>query len=299
MKIQIKNGIIVSYSVFIINSIISFLYISWLVKTIGFSEYALYSLATTFISIFMLDFGLGSVVTTFISKYNVENQKKKINEFISTIEFIYFILSGIIFIVLLVIYFLLGDIYKGLTLQELEKFKRLYLIIGVYSVVSFPTVPFNGILIAYEKFIQIKICDLFQKIIIIVLVVISITLKNNLEILVLMNIIGGIIAILIKYLIIRNNILIQIKIKLINLKIIKEVFSFSIWVTIITLSQRCIFNLAPSILGMFSDTKAITIFASVNTLESIFYSFATTLNGIFLPMVARYMFNNQKKKYLS
>ena len=76
----------------------------------------------------------------------------------------------------------------------------------------------------------------------------------------------------------------------------REVFSFSIWITIISLAQRCIFNIAPSVLGVVSDSGEIAIFAPANTLESFFFMLASAVNGLFLPMISRYIAENDKSK---
>lgn len=295
---QIKYGLIISYITFAINTILSFIYFSYLVKIVGRENYGLYMLAVSFTSIFMIDFGLGAAVTRFIAKYNAENQSSKIDSFISTIEFIYIILSCVILLVLIIIYFLLDSIYKGLSPKELLIYKQLYIMVTIYGVVSFPTMPFLGILNAYEKFIQIKFCELVQKILVVGLSFLAISFKSDIRILVLVNIFGGVIGIVLKYLVIKIQIPIKVKIKLVNIKLVREIFTFSIWIMIIGLAQRCVFNLSPSILGVFSNVNDIAIFSSASTLESFFYSVAAVLNGIFLPTVARYVASNKKNSLI-
>ena len=41
-------------------------------------------------------------------------------------------------------------------LLELESFKIVYLIAALFSVISFPFIPLNGIIVSYEKFIQLN-----------------------------------------------------------------------------------------------------------------------------------------------
>lgn len=48
-------------------------------------------------------------------------------------------------------YFFIPQIYEELTPDEIERFKVVYSIAAVYSVLSFPFIPVNGILTAHEK----------------------------------------------------------------------------------------------------------------------------------------------------
>lgn len=88
---QIKFAAIISYAAIFINIIITLLYTPWMVSKIGKSNYALYTLANTLISVFLMDFGIGSVVSRFISKYRAEGQEEKANQLLGLVAKIFFI----------------------------------------------------------------------------------------------------------------------------------------------------------------------------------------------------------------
>ena len=67
----------------------------------------------------------------------------------------------------------------------------------------------------------------------------------------------------------------------------KEVFGFSIWTTIISICQRLIFNITPSILAALTDSANIAIFGISSIIEGYVYIFASAINGMFLPKVSR------------
>ena len=58
---QIKIGAILSYLSIGINIIAGLLYTPWMVDTIGKSDYGLYTLANSLITLFLVDFGLSSL----------------------------------------------------------------------------------------------------------------------------------------------------------------------------------------------------------------------------------------------
>ena len=173
MNRQVKMGAILSYLSLVISALLALIYLPWMVSVIGKSNYALYTLSLSIISIFMVDFGLSIATSRFIAKYIAEGNNYKINDFVCTVETLYTIISFVIFIMLVICYYFLDRIYTGLSPEELETLKMLYIIVMIYSVVSFPCMPFSGILSAYEKFIELKICDLFQKTLVSILTVIS------------------------------------------------------------------------------------------------------------------------------
>ena len=73
---QIKWGAVLSYISIAANIISGLLYTPWMVETIGESQYGLYTLANSVITLFLLDFGLSSATGRYLSKYNAEGDRK-------------------------------------------------------------------------------------------------------------------------------------------------------------------------------------------------------------------------------
>lgn len=295
-KKQYYLGAIVSYFAIAFNIIAGLIYTPWMVGKIGQSNYALYTLASSFISIFLMDFGLSSAVSRFVAKYRAEGNEEKADKLLGIVTKLYLVIDACILISLIIVFFLLEKIYKGLTPNELQVYKQLYIIVATYSILSFPFMPLSGIISAYERFIQLKLCDLCQKIITIVLVVIA--LFNNLGVIAVVtaNAVSGIIIIVIKLFIIYWLTPIRYNMQARDRTLLKEIFSFSVWTTVMSIAQRFIFNLAPTILGIFSTSTEIAVFAPANTLEGYFYTFAAAVNGMFLARISKYIVDNQKEK---
>ena len=200
---QIKMGAAISYFALAFNMITGLVYTPWMVQRIGQSSYGLYTLATSLIAIFMLDFGLGSAVSRFISKYRAEGNQKAADDIIGIIYKLYILIDTAIFVILVGIFFFIGSIYKSLTPDELEKFRTLYLIVAGFNLISFPFSPLNGILNAYEKFIELKLCDLFNRIFTMAFVVIALFISSDVVMVVLANVASNLLTILIKFAIVK------------------------------------------------------------------------------------------------
>ena len=161
---QIKLGAMLSYFVIAFNMIAGLIYTPWMIEKIGQSNYGLYTLATSLITMFVMDFGMGAAVACFVSKYNAEDNQEKVNNFLGIVYKLYLAIDAIILATLVIVGFFVDNIYKNLSTGELETFKVLYVIVGLFSVISFPFTNLNGILTAYEKFVELKLADLFNKV---------------------------------------------------------------------------------------------------------------------------------------
>ena len=285
---QIKSGAVISYFAIAISIISALLYTPWMKNQIGDANYGLYTLITSLISIFLMDFGLGTSVTRFVAKYRAENKEKLIADVLGCVLKLYLAIDIIIFIALTVVYFNLEKVYTGLSMEEIQVLKSVFLIFGTYSILAFPFTPLSGILNAYELFIEMKLCDLFQKLLAIGLIIIVLLSGHGLTYLVAMNALAGVISIIIKIWFVKTKVKIKPNFKVRDFILLKAILNFSIWVTVMAISQRMIFNIAPSILGMVSNSLEIARFAPASQMEGYFFTFAYAINGLFLPLLSRY-----------
>ena len=287
MNRQIKYGALISYVALFINIIIGLVYTPWMIRSIGKADYGLYTLAMSVISLFVFDFGLSSAVTRFVSKYLAEGRQDKANQLIGVTYKLYVTASVVIFVVLVGIFFFIPQIYKGLTPEELEKFKVLYVIAASYSVLSFPFIPLDGIISANEKFIQLKLCNLAHKLIIVVAMSACLMLGYGLYALVIVNAAAGFGTIALKLLVVKKNTKMHTAWRFWDKDMFKAIVGFSVWVTISALAQRLVLNICPSILGMVANSQAIAVFGIAMTIEGYVYTFASAINGLFLPKVTQ------------
>lgn len=250
------------------------------------------------IGLLAFDFGLGHATTKFVSQYLAEGRQDKVDNLLGLIYKLYLWVDVVLIIVLGVMYFFLPQIYTGLTPNEMERFSKVFLMAALFCVISFPFIPLNGILTSYEKFIQLKTCDLIHKLFIVVTMSVCLLLGHGLYALVLVNSIAGILVIGLKLWVVKKDTPLSVNLKFKDNGILKTIGKFILWVTVAALMQRLIFNIAPSILGILSDSTAIAILGIVITLEGYVYLFANAINGMFLPRVSRLLKDNDNDAIL-
>lgn len=284
-KMTVKSIFFSYFSIFF-NLITGLLYTPWLVRELGQSEYAIYSIVTSLMAYVTVDFGLGAVVSRFIAKYLATGETDKIKGFIGIVLKVYIIITSIALIVLVTIFFILENIYQGLTVEEVEKLKVAYIIMAVMTVFSIPVLPINGIYTAYGRVYNNKIFDLLSKFSIMVLVCIALHTGEGLYAVVLVNAIVTVLINIFKFIYIKKAEHIEIDFGYKDKTTIKNILSFSGWMTIAMIADKFFFTIEPSLLAAFSNSREVAIFAVAAQIEGYVLLFAVALNGIFLPKVA-------------
>ena len=284
---QIKIGAILSYTGIAIYVLTGLLYTPWMINVIGKEDYGLYTLAHSITAFFIFDFGFSAAIQRFTAKFLAEGKIDKVNNYLSLVYRLYIFIDILIFFVLVIMFFCIPSIYTAFTAEQIERLEYVFIIVGIFSVISFPFIPLNGILSAHEKFVQLKGCDLFSKTLTVLLCVGCLYFGGGLYEIVISTALVGILVIFIKYKIVGRETNITIDIGYYNKKQMKDLLSFSGWVTVVVLCQRFIFNVAPTILGLFEGAGEIGVLGIAICLESYTFTFAFALNGLFMPKVAR------------
>ncbi len=293
---QIKIGAIISYGTIVFHIVAGLIYTPWLLSQIGQSDYGLYTLATSLITMFVMDFGLGAAISRYVSRYRAQNSQQSVDNFLGMIYKLYMLIDAVIFIVLLVIFFLLDTVYVNLSASELEKFKILYVIVALFSVISFPFSNLNGILTSYEKFIILKLCDFFNKALNILLVVIALFLGWGVYALVSVNAIVGLLTIAFKLIVIKSKTPVKVNLRFFDKSMLKEIFGFSMWTTVGNILQRLVLGISPSIIAAVcaAGSAEVAIFGLASTVEGYVYTFATAINGMFMPRISKIIVDGKK-----
>lgn len=299
MASQIKTGATISYLTVFLSFGLGLLYTPWMVHQIGVADFGLLSLITAFMSYFMLDLGLGQAVARFVSIAVAENNKNKIDCIISSALRIYLIIDTIIFILLVVSFLFINDIFVKLTSEELEKFKVIFCISGFFSILSFPMMPLSGVMMAHERFVPLKTCEMIQKLLNAFLTIALLCSGGGLYGLVILQGAIGVGVGVYKLIYIRYKIGVNISFFNFDNDIVKALFGFSVWICIILICQRLVVNLCPTILGIRASTTAISIFAIGSTMEGYVWHFSQALNGLFLPRVANLTVKDKGKSEIS
>lgn len=294
---QIKKGVVIGYLSIAFNVISGLIYTPWMVRQIGQADYGLFALAVSFISFLALDFGLGSAVTRFLCQYKARGDKEGAKRLLGLIFKLFLGISTLIFVVLVVAFFFIENIYVKLTPEEIARFRVVFAVSGLFTVVSFGFKPLDGIIGANERFIFSKLAALFHKVGVVVLMVAALLLGYGLYALVIVNAFVGLVVIAMKLFYVRKTTDDEIDFSGGDKALVKEIAGFSFWTTLILIAERFILNITPTILGIFAGSVQIAIFSVGRTIEGYTWTISAALGGMFLPKVSR-MTGNRKSANL-
>lgn len=262
-------------------------YTPWMIGQIGDANYGLYTLSVTLISMFMLDFGMSAAVSRFTSNYRAKNDQDGINNFLGLIYKIYILISAVISVILIVVYLNIGQIYVKLTPGELESLKIVFVISGLSTVLCFPFITLNGILVAHEKFVYLRSADLLNKVASVLLIVIALWCGMGLFALVAVHAVMNLVTVGIKLLVVKKKTKVKVNFRYFSTGLLKEITGFSVWTTVKSIAQRFIFTIIPTVLGIVSGSASIAMFSLASTLEGYVYKFSEAINGMFMPKISR------------
>ncbi len=282
---SIKKGALLSYTASTLNILIGLLYTPWLIRSLGSSDYGLYALATSFVSYFLIDFGLGNSIAKYLSGYRAKNQEQDIKDFMGVVFKTYFIICLFIAVIFLVVYFNIEGIFKGLTPIEVDRFRYIFIVIAVYSVCSFPFNTFIGVLTAYEKFVPLQKSNILQKLTLVISMSIALLLGYGVFALVLLQVFAGVVTILYRYYHVRQCGL-EVNWRFSDKSAIIDILKFSVWVCLLGICFQLIYSFQNTVLGIVSDTRNISVYNVSHTVYGFVFAFAYALNGMFLPKVS-------------
>jgi O-antigen/teichoic acid export membrane protein len=293
---NILFGTIVGYFSIALSIVSGVLFTPLILSYVGKSGYALYTLASSLISMFLFNFGMSSASNTFLAKYRSEGNEDKIRTLISIIYKIYFFIDVLLLLIFTACYFLIDVIYTGLTVSERADFKILFLISAGFSLVSFPASSFDGIISAFEEHTLLKLADLLNRVLFIGLTFFAIFGNLGLFWVCAMNALSGLACVLAKYCIVRF----KIKIKgnpfaSIPFSEIKPILKFSIWAGIIDICWRLFTYITPTILGIVSDSNNIAVFNIMASIENYSYTIGTVMNSFFFAKIVRITKENDEE----
>ena len=296
---QFTVGALLSYGAIIFNIISGLLFTPWMIDVLGNDHYALYTLAVSVINIFLLDFGIGSAITKFLSNYYAQGQHDEANRFMGIVYKVFVAIAAIIGIVLAVFYFFIDSVYAKLNPEELGIFKHLFIIVAAYSVLSFPFTPFNGVLTSNERFIELKLCDFLQKFSNVILTLVFLLAGHGVYALVLIHAFTNFLFLLVKYIFIRQKTNQKAILSSWDTAIATSLFRYSVWTTVISIAQRCMFNIMPSIIAAMIGSVEVTLFSLASTLEGYVYIFSSAINGMLMPQISRIVHREDADKRLT
>lgn len=298
---QLRAGAILSYVNLGIGNIIPFIYTPIMLRILGQSEYGLYGMAASVVAyLSLLNFGIGSTVVRYITKCRAEENIKEEKNIIGLFSFIYILIAVLILVVGSIVS-LNPQWYYGNTLdpQQLEKIKILLCLMTFNTAISFPISIFSSIIISHERYIYKKLIDMLSTIISPMLNLVVLFLGFSSVGMTVASTIIQIITLFANVFYCQKVLKIMPCYKNMPFKILKEVFTFSIFIFLGELVNMLYWTTDKVILGAMVGTVAVAIYNIGATFNNIMQQLSLGISSVLTPKITTMVVKGESTEKLT
>lgn len=286
---EIKNGLILSYLLIFINMVYGLLITPYLLKYVGNVDYGVYkSVSSLSASLAVLDLGLGSTMTRYMSKYNAEKDYKTANNFSAMMFIQYFIIAGIIAVVGVCVQLSLESIFGAkFSESELLLAKGLLIFLILNTVLRLFENLLTGIAGGFEHFTVsngVKIGSIVLKV---ALLFVFLPYTRNVMLVVILETVVVIAACVVLIIYILKVIGIRPKLIKWDNKLFRESFGYTGLMFVQTLTIQFNGNIDNILIGASLGVVSVTIYSVSLQLFGIYEHLSGSVANIMLPNIAK------------
>lgn len=290
MKInQLKAGAVLAYISIILTIVIGIVITPYMLKKLGPSEYGLYTLIGGFVGyLTLLDFGINNAIIRFVAKHRAVKDRKAEEQFLGTSLIMYGFISLILILIGTILYLNIDKIFiNSLTTQELRKAKIMFIILIFNLAITLPGNIFAAISTGYEKFVFPRLANIIKYLLrSIALISILYLGAGAIEIVILDTIMNLLLISTNAYYVLRI-LKVHIELKKIRFHSFKKIFQYAFWIFLFSVVQQFQWSFGQGILGIYTNTKIVAIYAIGVMLGTYYGSFARAVSGVFLPRATK------------
>lgn len=286
---QIKFGIVLQYLQMGLSIIINLVYTPIMIRILGNSEYGIYQLVSSIISYLnLLSLGFGASYIRFYSRYKVVNDEegvKKLNGLfliVFTIMGLVAVITGLFISFNVKIFF--NDTYIS---SDLDIAKILMIFLTINLAISFPASVFVSYITSQEKFIFQKLVNIGKTVLSPILSIALLYLGYGSIGMVIVTTAISIIIDTINVLYCILKLKMKFSFKNPNLKLLKEIAIFSLFIAINQIIDQINWQTDKIILGKMTTSTVVAIYAVASTVNSMYLNFSTTISNVYVPRVNR------------
>lgn len=298
---QLKKGAILNYLSIFLTNIIGLLLTPFMIKKLGDAEFGLYTLIGAFIAyISVLDLGLNNTIVRFVAKYRAENDRKAEENFLATTMLIYFFISLLVIITGVICYFNIQSIFgESLSFEEIGKAKIMFIVLIFNLAISLPGGSFTGICSGYEEFVFPKSVNVIRYLVRSAMVVALLIFGGKAISIVILDTILNLIIISVNSIYVFKKLKVKFKLHKFEKALIKEIFSYSIWIFIAAMVSQFQWQAGQMVLGIVANTTIVAIYGVGVMLGTYYGAFSYAISSVFLPRATQMTVSNASGEELT
>ena len=285
-------GIILSYLLIAVDIIVGILFVPFLLKSLGDQEYGLYKLMLSTASyLSVLDFGIGGTITRYVVKFRTEQKRKDEENFLAMGFLIYALLALIIILIAFGVAFCIPKIYAVSINPEQFKYAQLIfmLICGQMAVTLFNH-AYNGLLLAYEKYVYQKIVSIVKILLRVLLLIVLISSTKSAVVIAIVDLALSFSLVVFNHFYCKRKLKCKIKLHAWDWKLAKEAGVFTLAILLQSIINQFNSNVDTIVLGIYVSTAVISMYSLVLQMFNMYSSLSTAVSSIYLPSLSKAVF---------
>ncbi len=284
---QLKAGAVLSYATILLNILIGVLFTPFMLRSLGQSEYGLYSLAASLIAyLTLLDLGFGNAIVRYTAKFRAEGKQQELFEMLGMFQRLYMLIGVATLLIGAVLIFnvdaLFGQTMAG---EELKRMRIIIMLMSLNLAFTFPLSIFGSIITAYENFVFQRVVSLIRIVINPIVMVIALLLGYKAIALVVVTTIFNLVTLVLNWWYCHGRLNVKIIYGRFKWSLFKEIFLYSFWIFLTIIMDKIYWSSGQFILGIYKGTLAVAIYAVAIQLLHLYMTFSTAITGVLLPKV--------------
>ena len=290
-------GASLSYALTIIANALGFVLAPFLLGKLGSTQMGIYETIGALAGYMaVLDFGVNSTITRYISKYRAENKEEKTGNLLAHCLILYSVLAAAVLAIGVVLWFNLGPIAKSLsafqgkgaiTNNNIGTAKTMFLILLANIAFSLPLRTFTAAMNGYEKFTLPRLLNIVRVVLRFVLIIIFISLKFGVLTIAIIDLVANIGMLIINMLYVLLKMKQKIKLEKFELPFVKELMVFSLPIFLTMVYDQIFWKVDQIIIFGIMGFASAYVVSAVMRLVVIFMQFSTSISEVFLPRITQ------------
>lgn len=298
---QLKAGVVLNYVGLGLNTLVGLAYTPYMLRMLGQSEYGLYALAASVIAyLTILDCGFGNAIIRYTAKYRTEGKIEDQYALFGLFTLLYTGVGILTLVAGVVLIFNVDAIFgETLTVIELDRARKILLLMVFNLAVTFPMSIYGAIITAYEDFVFLRVVQIVRILLNTAVMICLLSMGYKALAMVVVQTLFNIATLLLNYLYCKRKIHIRLKFNRIEWGFFREIAIYSLWIFFNAIMDRIYWSTGQFVLGATVGTIAVAVFAVAIQLQAIYMSFSGAVTGVFLPRVTSMVAKNSNTKEIS
>lgn len=284
--VTVARNVTTRYLAIGIDALIGLMLLPFNVRHLGTAAYGLWMLTASMTTYFsVLDLGFGGSIVKFVAHYRAKRDTQGLNEIASTLFGIFSVVGCVAYAVFLLLAYHVRHVVNITPDQEATA-RGLMLVIGVYVSLGFPFSIFGGIINGFQRYDLNNAVGIASSTVVAVVNVAMLTSGCT-----LVHLVAATTSVrILTYFVYRLNAYhvfppLRIRPGLFLWSRVRELTSFSVYVSIIDWSNKLNYSIDAIVIGAFLSSSYVTLWTVPQRLAEMLQRLTNQLNGVLFPVV--------------